>query len=116
MQAHRDAALARLSRVPKTVQTDGDLRVAAVVVFVAPVLTVIRVSTNSPDVRRHKPVASQVFCKKNPERGMRIVWVGVSQTDTRTKRTEGHDTGTHSGDTTITKIVHLLMALYKKLQ
>lgn len=66
METHRDAALARLARVTQTVQADGDLRVAAVVVFVTPTVTVVTVSTDSPDVRRHKLVASQTFCKEKP--------------------------------------------------
>lgn len=64
VKTHRDAALAWRARVAQTVQADGDLRVAAVVVFVSPVVTVIIVSPNAPDVRRHKLVASQTFCKE----------------------------------------------------
>lgn len=63
METHRDATLAWLPRVTQTVQADSDLRIAAVVVLVTTIVTVISVSTNSPDVRRHKLVASQTFCK-----------------------------------------------------
>lgn len=69
MRTHRDAALAWLARVAQTVQTDGDLGVAAVVVFVTPAVTVLAVSTNSPHLRRHKLVAGQTFCRE--ARGVR---------------------------------------------
>lgn len=61
---HRHAVLPRLPRVPQAVQTDGDLRVAPVVVLVAAFVAVIAgaLAVVASDVGQREPLTPQAFC------------------------------------------------------